>query len=124
MIHDALVPESSWPVVVLMATKEMLRFGYQLGQGLKAVGHGSIAFVKPLKNKGRFNLGYKPIHEELFQASRSKKRKCITLGMAIPHIITTFLAPAEVIMLDPFKELKDKELDLACIIQFCPKCSP
>ena len=24
-------------------------------------------------------------------------------------------------MLEPFKELEDKELDLACIIQLCPK---
>ena len=124
MIHDASKPESNRPAVVLMATKEMLKFGYQLGQGLRAIGRGSLALVKLSDNKGRFSLGYKPTHEELFQASRGKKRKCTTLGMPIPHIRTTFPALAEVIMLDPFKELQDKEPNLACIIQFCPKSSP
>ena len=38
MIQIALEPMSSWPAVVLMAAKEMLMFGYKLGQGLVAVG--------------------------------------------------------------------------------------
>ena len=37
--------------------------------------------------------------------------------MPIPHIKTTFLALAKVIMPEPFKELQDEELDLGCIIQ-------
>ena len=67
-------------------------------------------------NKGRFGLRYQPIHEELFPASKGKKRKYVALRMSIPHIRDTFLAPVEVIMLKPFHELEDKESDLACII--------
>ena len=36
--------------------------------------------------------------------------------MSIPHIKAFFWAPTEVIMLEPFKELRDDESDLACII--------
>ena len=91
-----------------MAVNEMLKFGYQLSQGLKAIGHGSLALVELSNNKGRFGLGYEPTHEELFHASTGKKRKCDTSGMSIPHIRVTFPAPAEVIM--PFKELEVKSL--------------
>ena len=66
-------------------------------------------------------MGYKPIHEELFQASRGKKRKCAASGMSIPHIRTTFSTLAKVIMLEYFKEPKDEEPDLTCIIQLCPE---
>ena len=31
MIHNALGPKLGWPTVVLMAAKEMLKFGYKLG---------------------------------------------------------------------------------------------
>ena len=95
----------------------MLKFGYKLGQGLKAVGRGSPALIEVSNNKGRFSLGYKPTHEELFQASRGKKRKCVTSGMFIPHIRTTFSAPVKVIMPKCFKELEDREPNLACIIR-------
>jgi len=67
-----------------MAAKEMLKFGYKLRQGLRAIGHRSPALVELLDNKGRFSLGYKPTHEELFQDSRGKKRKWDTLGMLFP----------------------------------------
>ena len=109
MIHTALEPESYWLAVVLMAVKEMLMFGYKLGQGLKAVGCGSPILIELSDNKGRFSLEYEPAHEELFQASRGKKRKCDALGMSIPHIRTTFLKP--------FKELEDEEPDMAFIIR-------
>ena len=39
-----------WPSTTLMAAKEMLKFGYQLGQGLGAVGHGK-ASLEPLEHK-------------------------------------------------------------------------
>lgn len=118
MIHSASKPESSYPMAVLMVAKEMLKFEYKLGQGLRAVGCGSLALVELSNNKGRFGLGYEPTHEELFQVFRGKKRKCTTSRMPI-HIRTTFLALVEVIMLEPFKELEDEELDLACIIWIC-----
>ena len=75
-IHNASKPESGWLAAILMATKEMLKFGYQLGQGLCVIGRGSLALIEPTNNKGRFGLGYKPTHEELFPASRGKKKKC------------------------------------------------
>ena len=49
-----------------MAAKEMLKFGYKLGQGLKAVGRESPTFIELLDNKGRFGLEYEPTYEELF----------------------------------------------------------
>ena len=105
MIHNALEPKSKWFTAVLMVAREMLKFGYKLSQGLGAVRRGSPTLIELLDNKGRFSLEYEPAHEELFQASRGKKRKCDTLGMSIPHIRTTFLKP--------FKELEDEEPDLA-----------
>ena len=81
-----------------MAAKEMLKFGYKLGQGLKVIGCGSLALVELSNNKGRFGLGYESIHEELFQASRGKKRKYAISRNPIPYIRTTFLALVEVIM--------------------------
>ena len=116
MIHNVLNLEFGWSAVLLMAAKEMLKFSYKLGQGLGAVGCGSPALIELSDNKGRFDLGYEPTHEELFQASRGKKRKCNTSGMSTPHFRTTFLAPIGVIMPEPFKELEDEELHLACNI--------
>ena len=104
-----------------MAAKEMLKFGYKLGQGFGAVEHGSPALIKVSDNKGRFDLGYNPSYEELVQASTGKKRKCDTSGMSIPYIRTTFLALIEVIMLEPFKGLEDEEPNLACIIWLNPE---
>ena len=104
-----------------MAVKEMLKFGYKLGQSLGAVGRGSPALVELLDNKGRFGLGYEPTHEELFQTSKCKKRKCDTSGMSIPYIRTTFSALIEVIMPEPFKELEDEEPNLAYIIRLYPE---
>ena len=121
MIHNALEFELGWFVEVLMATKEMLKFKYKLGQGLEATGRESPILVELSDNKGGFSLGYEPTHEELFQASRGKKRKFASPGMSIPHIRTTFPAPAEVIMPKPFKEVKDEKFDLACIIWLCLK---
>ena len=121
MIHNALEPKFGWLAVVLMVAKEMLKFGYKLGQGLGAVGRGSLALIELSDNKERFGLGYEPTYEELFQASRGKKKKCAASGISIPHIRTTFPAPGEGTMLEPFKELEDEEPDLACIIQLYPK---
>ena len=119
MIHNVLEPKFGWSAAGLMVAKEMLKFGYKLGQGLEAIGHGSLALVELSDNKIRF--GVRTHFEELFQTSRGKKRKCDTLGMSIPHIRTTFLAPIEVIMPELFKHLEDEELDLACIIRLCPE---
>ena len=99
-----------------MAAGEMLKFGYKLGQGLGAAGHGSPALVELSDNKRGFGIRYEPTHEELFQASRGKKREFASPGMSIPHIRATFQAPTVVIMLEPFKEVDDEESDLACII--------
>ena len=49
-----------------MAIKEMLKFGYKLGQGLGAVRRGSPTLIELSDNKGRFGLGYESTHEELF----------------------------------------------------------
>ena len=99
----------------------MLKFGYQLGQGLGVVGHGKVALIELLDNKGGFGLGYNPSDEELFQASIGKKRKCIDQWMSIPHIRVTFLAPVEVIRSEALQESCEKELDLSCLIHLCPE---
>ena len=66
MISRALELKSAWPSATLMAAKEMLKFGYQLGQGLGAVGYGKASLIELLNNKGGFGLGYKPFDEEHF----------------------------------------------------------
>ena len=121
MIHNASEPKFGWLVAFFMDVKEMLKFGYKLGQGLEALGCGSPTLIQLSNNKGRFGLGYELTHKELFQASKGKKRKCGALGMSIPHVKATVLALAKVIMLEPFNELKDEESNLVCIIHLCPK---
>ena len=66
MISRASKLESTWPSATLMVAKEMLKFGYQLGLGLSAAGHGKIALIELPNNKGGFGLGYDPSNEELF----------------------------------------------------------
>ena len=90
MVSRASKLESAWRSATLMAVKEMLKFGYQLGQGLGIVGYGMASLIELSDNKGGFGLGYDPSDEELFQASRGKKRKYISQGMFIPHIRVTF----------------------------------
>ena len=75
MVSKASELKSAWPSVTLMAAKEMLKFGYQLGQGLGTMGHGMASLIELPNNKGGFGLGYDPSDKELFQASRGKKRK-------------------------------------------------
>ena len=100
MISKASELESAWPSAILMAAKEMLKFGYQLGQGLSAVRHGNASLIELPDNKWGFSLGYNPSDKELFLASRGKKRKCIGERMSIPHIKVTFPALAEVIRIE------------------------
>ena len=121
MISRALKLESTWPSATLMAAKEMLKFGYQIGQGLGAIGHGKASLVELPDNKGGFGLGYGPSDEELFQAFKGKKRKCMGQGMSIPHIRVTFLAPTEVIRSKIAQESCEEESDLACLIHLCLK---
>ena len=82
---------------------------------------GALLSLNSQITKRRFGLGYKPTHEELFQASRGKKRKCAASGMFNPHIKTTFLALAEIILPKHYMELEDDEPNLAYIIQLCPE---
>ena len=107
------------PFTTLMTIKEMLKFGYKLGQGLGAVGHRKASLIELSDNKEGFGLGYDPSDEELFQASRGMKRKCIGQGMSIPHIRVTFPALAKVIKSEVVQESYKKELDLACLIRLC-----
>ena len=104
-----------------MATKEMLKFGYKLGQNLGAIGHGIPILIELSDNKAGFNLGYKPTYKQLFQASRGGKKRLASLGVSIPHINVTFLAPIEVIIQEPFQKVEDEEFDLACIIWLYPE---
>ena len=121
MIARASKLKSAWPSATLMVAKEMLKSGYQLGQGLGAIRHRKASLVELPNNKGGFGLGYDPSDEELFQASRGKKRKCIGQGMSIPHIRVTFSAPAEVVRSEVAQESCEEELDLTCLICLYPK---
>ena len=121
MISRALELELAWPSATLMADKEMLKFGYQLGQGLGVVGHWKVALIELLDNKGGFGLGYDPSNEEIFLASIGKKRKCIGQGMFIPHIRVTFPTPAEIIILETMQESCDEESNLAYLIHLFPE---
>jgi len=66
MISRASKLELAWPSATLMAAKEMLKFGCQLGQGLTVVGHRKASLIELLNNKGGFSLGYDLSDEELF----------------------------------------------------------
>ena len=123
MIHNASEQESSCPAVVLMAAKEMLKFGYQLGQGLGAVGRGSPALIELSDNKGSFGLGYEPTHEELFQAFRGKKRKCAGQGMSISHIRTIFQLWPRSLCQNLSRNWKTKNLIKLALFGFIPKSS-
>ena len=104
-----------------MAAKEMIKFGYQLGQGLSAIGHRKASLIELLNNKEGFGLGYDPSTKEFFQASIGKKRKCIGQGKSIPHIGVTFLTPTEVIRLEVAQQSCEEESNLASLIRLCPK---
>ena len=121
MISKASELESAWPTPTLMAAKEMIKFGYQLGQGLNAIGHRKASFIELLNNKEGFGLGYDPSTKEFFQASIGKKRKCIGQGMSIRHIRVIFLAPTEVIRSEVVQESCEEESNLASLIRLCPK---
>ena len=121
MISKASELESAWASFTLMATKEMLKFGYQIGQGLSAIGHGKASLIELLDNKGGVGLGHDPSDEELLKASRGKKMKCTGQGMSIPHIRVTFPAPVEVIRSKVAQEACEEESDLACLIRLCPE---
>ena len=121
MISRVSKLESASPSATLMAAKEMLKFGYQLGQGLSAIGHENASLTELPDNKEGFNLRYNPSDKELFQASRGKKRKCIGQGMSFPHIRVTFPALVEVIRSKMAQESCEEELDLACLIHLCPE---
>ena len=121
MISKVSELEAIWPSATLIATKEMLKFGYQLGQVLDAVGHRNAFLIELPDNKGGLGLGYDPSNEELFQASRGKKRKYTSPGMSIPHIRVTFPALAKVIRSEMAQESCKEESNLACLILLCPK---
>ena len=72
MISKALELESAWPSDTLMAAKEMLKFSYNLGQGLCVVGHKKASLVELPNNKG----GLFPTSGSLFQLQpRSSNQK-------------------------------------------------
>ena len=84
MISRVSELKSVWPSVTLMATKEKLKFGYQIGRGLGAVGHGKACLVELLDNKGGFGLGYDPSDKELFQAFRGTKGSALAKECLFP----------------------------------------
>ena len=47
----------------------MLKFGFQLGQGLGAIGHGKASLVELPNNKGGFDLGYNSSNENFSKTS-------------------------------------------------------
>ena len=119
MISRASELKSAWPSTTLMVAKKMLKFGYQLGQGHGAIGHEKASLIELPNSKEGFGLGYDPSDEELFQAFKGKKRKCIGHGMSIPHIRVTFLALAEVIRSKVAQESCEEKSNLVCLICLC-----
>ena len=73
MISSASELESTWPFTTLMAANEVLKFGYQLGQGLGAIGHRKAALIELPNNKGGFSLGYNPSDEDFLGFQRKEK---------------------------------------------------
>ena len=63
MIHNASKPESDWPAAVLMAEKEMLKFGYCTFHQPRQGGMSMWLDLDPTRgvvvSKGRESVGYK-----------------------------------------------------------------
>ena len=59
MISRTLELESAWLSATFMVAKEMLKFGYQLGQGLNAVGHGNASLIE-LRQQRRIRSTLRP----------------------------------------------------------------
>ena len=90
MISRVLELESAWPFATLMVAKEMLKFGYQFGQGLNAVGHGKASLIKLPNNKGGFCLSYDPSDEELFKLPQERKGSALAKGCLFPTSMSLF----------------------------------
>ncbi|KAK9991456.1 hypothetical protein SO802_026441 [Lithocarpus litseifolius] len=56
MIYNASEPKFGWPATILMVAKEIFKFGYKLGQSLRAVGRESPTFVE-LSDKRKIRFG-------------------------------------------------------------------
>ena len=86
MISKASKLESAWPSATLMVAKEMLKFGYQLAQGLSAEGHGKASLVELPDYKGAFSLGYDPFDKELSRLPGERKGSALTKGCLFPTL--------------------------------------
>ena len=84
MISRASELESVRPFATLIAAKEMLKFGYQLGQGLNAVGHRKASLIELPNNKGGFDLSYDPSDEELSKLLEERKGSALAKGCLFP----------------------------------------
>ena len=59
MISRTLELESAWLSATFMVAKEMLKFSYQLGRGLNAVGHGNASLIE-LRQQRRIRSTLRP----------------------------------------------------------------
>ena len=73
MIHNALEPGSSKPLAILMAVKEMLKFRYKLGQGLRVVGVGALLSLNSHIIKEDSFWGMKPLMRNSFKLLEERK---------------------------------------------------
>ena len=90
MISRVSELEAIWPSTTLIATKEMLKFGYQLGQVLNAIGHGNASLIELPDNKGGLGLGYDPFDEELSRLLEERKGSTVAQGCPFPTLVSLF----------------------------------
>ena len=77
MIHNASEPEFGWHIVFLMAIKEMLEFGYKLGQGLEAMGQEALLSLNSLITKEDSVWGMNPLMKNSFKLSEARRGNAI-----------------------------------------------
>uniref|UniRef100_A0A2N9GTH9 G-patch domain-containing protein n=1 Tax=Fagus sylvatica TaxID=28930 RepID=A0A2N9GTH9_FAGSY len=118
VIHKVATVKPEMPKAIMAVAWEFIRLGFQPGLGLGSSNQGILALIAIKENKDGYGLGYIPTRKDRQQAfkirrlktlARIKGRKMPEKNIVIPHIRTTFLAPAMGIHLDEIVKLEDEE---------------
>jgi len=61
----------------LMVARVMLRHGYEPGMGLGRNDDGVASLVEFMENRGRFGLGYKPMHVDMRRSALERRGRSV-----------------------------------------------
>ena len=111
VFHKVVAVKLELPKAVMAVSREFIRLGFQPGQGIPVM-------IALKENKDVYGLGYILTRKDRQQAfetqilktlARAKGGKMPKKNIVIPHIRTTFPAPAMVINPDEIMKLEDEE---------------